>query len=72
MRGGAAPTHPKDISSTPPGVYIQQKYIETYGFGVDSMYITLKKCLASFSIIWSQHVCLTYIWFWNTCRMLGL
>ena len=43
MRGGAAPTHPKDISSTPPGVYIQQKYIETYGFGVDSMYITLKK-----------------------------
>ena len=43
MRGGAAPPHPKDISSTPPGVYIQQKYIETYGFGVDSMYITLKK-----------------------------
>ena len=26
MRGGAAPPHPKDISSTPPGVYIQQKY----------------------------------------------
>ena len=43
MRGGAAPPHPKDISSTPPGVYIQQKYIEAYGFRVDSMYITLKK-----------------------------
>ena len=44
MRDGAAPPHPRIYRVPPsPGVYIQQKYIEAYGFGVDSMYITLKK-----------------------------
>ena len=40
MRDGAAPPHPRIYRvPPPPGVYIQQKYIEAYGFGVDSIVV---------------------------------